>query len=110
MQQMKSISRRMNDSLKSVSKISQQTHLLALNASIEAARAGEHGKGFAVVADEVRSLASQSNDAAGEVRNMIQQTTSGIDETYEATDRASRVLSEIITAGETTAQELTTVS
>lgn len=110
MQQMKSISRRMNDSLKSVSKISQQTHLLALNASIEAARAGAHGKGFAVVADEVRSLASQSSDAAGEVRNMIQQTTSGIDETYEATDRASRVLSEIIAAGETTAQELTTVS
>lgn len=53
--------------------ISEQTSLLALNASIEAARAGEHGKGFAVVAHEVQQLAAQSNQATEDVRQTIEQ-------------------------------------
>lgn len=72
--------RRIVDIVEVMDGLAFQTNLLALNASVEAARAGEGGRGFAVVATEVRRLAQQSADAARDVRLLIDETKTQVDE------------------------------
>lgn len=82
-------SNHITDIISTITQISSQTNLLALNASIEAARAGEAGKGFAVVAEEIRCLAEQTKEATENIRQLIVEIQSQIDETvYEIEDVA----------------------
>lgn len=74
--QMQSIVQMIND-------VTEQTSLLALNASIEAARAGEAGKGFAVVASEISALATQTQQATVNITNLINNISSELSQVVE---------------------------
>lgn len=52
--------------------ITDQTTLLALNASIQAAQAGEHGRSFSVIADEVKELAHKASSSTKEIAEIIE--------------------------------------
>ncbi len=60
-----------NKTIKQIYSITEQTTILALNASIEAARAGDVGRGFAVVAEEVRKLAQKTEEFATNINSIV---------------------------------------
>lgn len=102
-----------NSFANAIQAITEQTHLLALNASIEAARAGELGKGFAVVATEIRKLASMTEDTLKKINNNLGQLNDSNELTMEKLIEGELQLSTQLdvanTAGKTFAQLFATM-
>lgn len=89
--------------ISTITAISSQTKLLALNASIEAARAGEAGRSFTVVAEEIKNLATQTNDATRMVEQLISAIQQEITNTNTNIDDIdSKVTATIKSAKEST--------
>ncbi len=92
MQSIRASSTQIADIVTLIDGIAFQTNLLALNAAVEAARAGEHGRGFAVVAGEVRALAQKSSEAAKDIRTLISDSVSRIENGTQLADKSGEML------------------
>lgn len=92
---------RVRDITSVIEGIAFQTNILALNAAVEAARAGEDDRGFAVVTGEVRSLAQRSATAARDIKQLIEQAVTQVEEGVTvAAGTGERILKIVSRVGE----------
>jgi methyl-accepting chemotaxis protein len=96
----------LQDMVQAIGMITQQTNLLAINATIEAAHAGSLGRGFATVAQEVRALSKQSGETGARIAEKIAMIGDAIVSTCAAAEESTRSEHEAITASEATIHDV----
>lgn len=72
-----------------LSDITEQTHVLALNAAIQAAAAGDTGRGFSVVADAVQRLAERLADASHQLAALVRTNQGDVQDVAQVVARAA---------------------
>lgn len=70
--------------------ITEQTNVLALNASIQAASAGEAGRGFTVVAEEVQRLAERSGEATKQISALVRTIQTDTQDAVSAMEKSTQ--------------------
>jgi ElaB/YqjD/DUF883 family membrane-anchored ribosome-binding protein len=87
-----------------IERLTQMSHILALNMRIEAARAGEHGRGFAVIATQMRDMAGTIRTASDDVATAVAGVRAGLPtvmaQSASMQERARRFIAEITAQGE----------
>lgn len=73
-----------------VSELSEQTNILAVNATIEARGAGAAGARFAAVADEIRTLAQRVGGSAREIRQLVEEVRAAVNASVMATESGAK--------------------
>ncbi len=89
-------SKKIKSSLEFIYDITEETDMLALNASIEAAKAKEYGKGFSVVATEIRKLAEKSQVTAKEIDGRIEENNDIVENARDVIENSQKTIKEVL--------------
>lgn len=82
-------SRQISQIVEVLSDITEETSVLALNATVQAAKAGESGRGFKIVADAVQELANRAAEETRRVGALIGATQTDIQTVMEAVNKTN---------------------
>lgn len=87
-------SKSIEKSVEEIQNISNETNILALNASIEAARAGENGLGFSVVSKEIRKLSEQTKGASLRIQEAVSEIQDKMKNAVETKTKGGDIVGE----------------
>jgi len=90
--------------------VSDDTSLLALNASVEAARVGKKSKGFTVIAEEIRRLSNDSAKYLEKMKESIKQMNEAVQLAVSSADENSTISRESKEKIEKTKAKFTEIS
>ena len=117
MEQLMSVLKNMNEVIKGINSISEETNILALNASIEAARAGDAGKGFAVVAQQIRALADETRQLTVDMDGLVsrigeasQKSCDSLDKTVDEMNEMQENLSRVLKINESNEKSISEIA
>ncbi len=75
-----------------INELSEQTNILAINATIEAVGAGEAGRRFGVVASEIRKLADRVGGSTKDIRRLVEEIRGAANTTVMATEDGAKAV------------------
>ncbi len=84
-----------HEAIAMINDLTEQTNILAINASIEAARAGSVGDGFGVVANEIRTLAENSRSNMEDISAQLKDIALSIRVSRDYTNQADSTFRKI---------------
>jgi methyl-accepting chemotaxis protein len=78
--------------LEEINLLTQQVHILGVNAAIEAASAGKHSGGFSIIAEEMRRIAAKVKETSANIHDVLENSGTLAGNTVDAIQAAGETL------------------
>ena len=85
-------SAKINAFLEEINLLTQQVHILGVNAAIEAASAGKHSGGFSIIAEEMRRIAAKVKETSANIYAVLESSGTLASNTVKAIQAAGETL------------------
>lgn len=107
---LKEKSRQIGIITKTINKLSDQTSLLALNATISSSSSYSSDSNFAVISEKIRELANTSSIAMGEISNITDSLQNLIEDSYDLMKKGTRIVKEGVEQTKLTTENFKSIS